>query len=152
MVNHRIIFSLFSILNLSTINVLKAEEILHIGAIPDQNPERLNRLYKILSSELSEQLNVQVRYMPVTNYAAAVTAFRTGDLDLVWFGALTGVQARLQTKGSKVIAQRDIYEKFHSIFIANKKSSIQKINNINDLKTLKGIILLLALKVQHQED
>ena len=130
--------ALLSIFNLSTIGTLKAEEILRIGAIPDQNPERLNRLYKVLSSELSEQLNVQVRYKPVTNYAAAVTAFRTGNLDLVWFGALTGVQARLQSKGSKVIAQRDIDEKFHSVFIANKKSSIQKINNINDLKTLKG--------------
>ena len=65
------------------------------------NPERLNRLYKALSSELSEQLNVQVRYKPVTNYAAAVTAFRTGDLDLVWFGALTGVQAEFKTKAPR---------------------------------------------------
>ena len=133
----KITVAFLSTFNLLTISSLKAEEILRIGAIPDQNPEHLNRLYKVLSSELSEQLNVQVRYVPVTNYAAAVTAFRTGNLDLVWFGALTGVQARLQSKGSKVIAQRDIDEKFHSIFIANKKSSIQKINNINDLKILK---------------
>ncbi len=129
--------ALLSIFNLSGVNALKAEEILIIGAIPDQSPERLNRLYKVLSSELSEQLNVQVRYKPVTNYAAAVTAFRTGSLDLVWFGGLTGVQAKLQTKGSKVILQRDIDKKFHSVFIANKKSSIKKINNINALKTLK---------------
>ena len=133
----KIAIALLSIFNLSTIGSLKAEQILLIGAIPDQNPEHLNRLYKVLSSELSEQLNVQVRYKPVTNYAAAVTAFRTKNLDLVWFGALTGVQARLQSKASKVIAQRDIDEKFHSVFIANKKSSIQKINNINDLKKLK---------------
>ena len=132
-----ILISLLSILNFSTINSLKAEEILRIGAIPDQNPERLNRLYKVLSSELSEKLNVNVQYKPVTNYAAAVTAFRTGNLDLVWFGGLTGVQARLQKKGAKVILQRDIDEKFQSVFIANKKSSIQKINNIDELKTLK---------------
>ncbi len=133
----KLAITVLSLFNFSNIGSLKAEEILHIGAIPDQNPERLNRLYKILSSELSEQLNIQVHYKPVTNYAAAVTAFRTGDLDLVWFGALTGVQARIQNKGSKVIAQRDIDEKFHSVFIANKKSSIQKINNINELQTLK---------------
>ena len=125
-------------INLFNFSGLKAEEILWIGAIPDQNPERLNRLYKVLSSELSDQLNVQVRYRPVINYTAAVTAFRTGNLDLVWFGGLTGVQARLQTKGAKVIAQRDIDEKFQSVFIANKKSSIKKINNLNDLKKLKG--------------
>ena len=104
----KITIALLSIFSLYTIGSLKAENILHIGAIPDQNPERLNRLYEVLSSELSEQLNVKVRYKPVTNYAASVTAFRNGDLDLVWFGALTGVQARLQSKGSKVIAQRDI--------------------------------------------
>ena len=137
-INKNINFGLLVLFNLYTLSGLKAEEILYIGAIPDQNPERLNRLYKVLSYELSEQLNVPVRYKPVINYAAAVTAFRTGNLDLVWFGGLTGVQARLQTKGSKVIAQRDIDEKFHSVFIANKKSSIQKIKNINDLKTLKG--------------
>ena len=119
-------------------NSLKAEEILRIVAIPDQKPELLNRLYKILSSELSESLNVQVRYKPVINYSAAVTAFRTGNLDLVWFGGLTGVQARLQTKGAKVIAQRDIDEKFHSVFITNKKSKLSKIDKIEDLKSLKG--------------
>ena len=133
----KIVFGLLTILNISTNNSLKAEEILRIGAIPDQNPERLNRLYENLSSELSDQLNVEVKYIPVTNYASAVTAFRTGNLDLVWFGGLTGVQARLQTKGSKVLVQRDIDEKFHSLFIANKKTLIKKINNINGLKSLK---------------
>jgi len=56
---------------------------------------------------------------------------------LVWFGGLTGVQARLQTKGAKVLVQRDIDEKFHTIFIANKNSNLPNINNINNLKLLK---------------
>ena len=134
----KIVVGILSLLNLSSIDGLNAQEILRVGAIPDQNPERLNRLYNVLSAELSEQLNVKVLYKPVTNYSAAVTAFRTGNLDLVWFGGLTGVQARLQTKGAKVLLQRDIDENFHSVFIANKKSSIQEINEINDLKKLKG--------------
>ena len=134
----KIAISIFSIFNLSSINSLHAQEILQIGAIPDQNPERLNRLYKILSNELSERLNIKVRYKPVVNYAAAVTAFRTGDLDLVWFGGLTGVQARLQTPGAKVLVQRDIDEKFHSVFIANNNSLLPKINNISELKLLKN--------------
>ena len=134
----RIAIAFLSLSSLTTVGTLKAKEILNLGAIPDQNPERLNRLYNVLSTELAEKLNVQVRYIPVTNYAAAVTAFRTGNLDLVWFGGLTGTQARLQTKGSKVIAQRDIDKRFRSVFIANKKSSLQKINDLNDLKSLKG--------------
>jgi len=112
--------------------------VLHIGAIPDQNPEKLNRLYSSLSDELSDQLTVPVQYVPVSNYPAAVSAFRTGSLDLVWFGGLTGVQARLQTPGAKVLAQRDIDAKFTSVFIANGASGLRPISNGDQLTNLKG--------------
>lgn len=117
---------------------LYAKDELIISAIPDQNPEKLNRLYSIFASELSNSLKFNVIYKPVTNYPAAVSAFRNGDLDMVWFGGLTGVQARLQKKGALVIAQRDIDANFHSVFIANTKSNIPLIKNPDDLKLLKG--------------
>ena len=112
--------------------------VLHIGAIPDQNPEKLNRLYSSLSAELSDQLKVPVEYVPVSNYPAAVTAFRTGSLDLVWFGGLTGVQARLQTPGAKVLVQRDIDAKFTSVFIANGASGLRPFSTGDQLTNLKG--------------
>ncbi len=115
-----------------------AQATLRIGAIPDQNPERLNRRYGQLATELSDKLKVPVRYVPVSNYPAAVSAFRTGSLDLVWFGGLTGVQARLQTPGAKVLAQRAIDEKFQSVFIANTSAGLKPFSNINGLKGLKG--------------
>lgn len=111
---------------------------LTVGAIPDQDPELLQRLYSSLADYLEAELGVPVEYRPVTDYAAAVTAFRVGDLDLVWFGALTGVQARLQLPGAEAIAQRDIDEQFHSIFIANADSGIEEIQDISDLAQLKG--------------
>ncbi len=112
--------------------------VLRIGAIPDQNPEKLNRLYGQVAQQLSKQLGVPVRYVPVIDYAAAVGAFRTGDLDLVWFGGLTGVQARLQKPGAQVIAQRDIDASFHSVFIANNRSGLKPINSLKGLSELKG--------------
>ena len=115
-----------------------AQGTLRIGAIPDQNPERLNRRYGQLATELSDKLKVPVRYVPVSNYPAAVSAFRTGSLDLVWFGGLTGVQARLQTPGAKVLAQRAIDAKFQSVFIANTSAGLKPFSNINGLKGLKG--------------
>ena len=114
------------------------QAVLQIGAIPDQNPEKLNRLYGTLSSELSEKLDVPVRYAPVSNYAAAVSAFRTGSLDLVWFGGLTGVQARLQTPGARVLAQRDIDAEFTSVFIANGASGLRPFTSADQLVELKG--------------
>jgi len=115
-----------------------AQAVLQVGAIPDQNPEKLNRLYDSLSQELSERLDVPVRYVPVSNYAAAVSAFRTGSLDLVWFGGLTGVQARLQTPGARVLAQRDIDATFTSVFIANGASGLRPFTSADQLVELKG--------------
>ena len=121
-----------------TVLPVVAQPVLKVGAIPDQNPERLNRLYGALADELSERLNVRVRYLPVSNYPAAVSAFRTGGLDLVWFGGLTGVQARLQTPGAQVLAQRDIDARFRSVFIANTSSGLKPISSINELTGLRG--------------
>ena len=115
-----------------------AGQVLKIGAIPDQNPEKLNRLYGLLSDELSASLDVAVRYVAVSNYAAAVSAFRSGSLDLVWFGGLTGVQSRLQTPGAMVLAQRDIDAEFTSVFIANGASGLRPMTSADQLVQLKG--------------
>lgn len=103
-----------------------------ISAIPDQDPEKLQRLYGGVASYLSKELGVSVVYRPVTDYTASVTAFKVGELDMVWYGGLTGVQARVQVPGAHAIAQRDIDAQFHSVFIVNKKS------DISDLAGLKG--------------
>ena len=115
------------------------KKVLKIGAIPDQNQDILDKRFNLLSKELSKQLDVEVKYIPVINYVAAVTGFRTEDLDLVWFGGLSGVQARLQTPNSIVIAQRDSDKKFKSVFIANKKLQLDSISNIKGLKKLKNL-------------
>lgn len=108
------------------------------GAIPDQDPEKLQRLYSKLATYLQKELGVPVTYKPVTDYTAAVTAFKVGDLDLVWFGGLTGVQAQLQVKGAEAIAQRNIDAQFHSIFVANKNTGLKPIQDVSGLKELKG--------------
>ncbi len=109
-----------------------------MGAIPDQDPQKLQRQYDKLSAYLEKELGVPVKYKPVNDYTAAVTAFKVGDLELVWFGGLTGVQARLQVPGAEAIAQRESDEQFHSLFITNKKSGLKPFKDISDLKQLKG--------------
>ena len=111
---------------------------LRISAIPDQDPEKLNRLYGLLATYLAEALNVEVEYVPVTEYSAAVSLFRAGDLDLVWFGGLTGVQASLSTPGSVVVAQRDIDASFRSVFIANTNAGIPSITDVAGLAAFDG--------------
>ena len=129
-------FVLFFLLSFFSEPLKSKEKILRIGAIPDQNQEILDKRFNLLSNELSKQLDIKIKYFPVVSYVSAVTAFRTNHLDLVWFGGLSGVQARLQTPNSIVLAQRDIDKEFQSIFLTNKKFSIKRTKNIKDLKLL----------------
>jgi len=114
------------------------EDVLRIGAIPDQEPERLQRTYGLLADYLENELEVDVEYVPVTDYQGAVTAFGVGDLDVVWFGGLTGVQARLEVDGAEAIAQRDIDAEFTSVFIANESSGLTPIDSVDGLAALEG--------------
>lgn len=108
-----------------------------LGAIPDQDPEILQRRFGLLGDYLEQELGVPVEYKPVTDYAASVTAFRVGDLDMVWFGGLTGVQARLQVDGAEALVQRALDEEFHSVFIANTDSGLTPFEDIEGLSQLK---------------
>lgn len=111
---------------------------INLGAIPDQDPELLARNYGLLADYLTEELGVTVNFEPVTAYEAAVSQFRVGDLDLVWFGGLTGVQARLQVEGAEAIAQRDIDAKFTSVFIASVDSGIEPVSDVAGLSAVAG--------------
>jgi len=114
---------------------LSGDELV-IGAIPDQDPELLARNYDLLADYLETELGVEVRFQPVTAYDAAVTAFRVGDLQLVWFGGLTGVQARLQVDGANAIVQRDIDERFTSVFIAGSDTNLAPLGTVSELDQL----------------
>jgi phosphonate transport system substrate-binding protein len=117
----------------------KTKETLRIGAIPDVAPDRLLQINSAMATYLEKSLAVKVEYVPVADYNAAVNLFRLGDLDVVWFGGLTGVQARLQTPGAVLLAQRDIDENFHSVFIANSSVKIPPVNVVGNLVFLKGL-------------
>ena len=112
--------------------------VLKISAIPDQDPAKLTTINAAMAEYLSAEVGRKVEYIPVTDYAAAVSLFNTGDLDMVFFGGLTGVQARLQTPGAVLLAQRDIDDAFQSVFIANTETKIAPIDDVKELTVLKG--------------
>lgn len=112
---------------------------LRVGAIPDQDPEILQRSYDRLAGLLEVRLpGVSVRYVPVTDYQGAVSGFRAGDLDLVWFGGLTGVQARLEVPGAEAILRRDMDGRFTSVFITRPDSGLAPMAEVSDLSAVAG--------------
>lgn len=103
---------------------------LYIGGIPDQDVSILEARFEGLADYLSAETGLDVRYSPSTDYAAVVTGFRNDNIQLAWYGGLTGVQARLAVPGSIAIAQRPRDEAFHSVFI--KRAGLD-IANLGDL-------------------
>jgi phosphonate transport system substrate-binding protein len=93
-------------------------------AIPDQNSTELEQKFAPVASYLSAQLGVPVKYLPTTSYDASVNSFKNGDVQLAWFGGLTGVQARKAVAGAQAIAQGKIDPKFKSYFVANVDTGI----------------------------
>ena len=105
-------------------------DTLYIGGIPDQDVAVLEERFNKLSQYLTEQTGITVEYLPSADYAAVVTAFRNGDIDLAWYGGLTGVQARLAVDGAVAIVQREADEAFHSVFVAAPDSGIASLENL----------------------
>lgn len=111
---------------------------LKISAIPDQDPSKLVAINSAMADYLSKALAIKVEYVPLTDYAASVSLFKTGDVDMVFFGGLTGVQARLQTPGATLLAQRDIDAVFQSVFIANVDAGVQPLAETAQLEAYDG--------------
>ncbi|MGG0719658.1 putative selenate ABC transporter substrate-binding protein [Robertmurraya massiliosenegalensis] len=113
-------------------------EVFKIGAIPDQNAADLNRSMEQIADYLANETGLEVKYVPSVDYAALVTAFERGEIQLAWFGGLTSVQAMSLVDGSEAIAQRPRDEDFHSVFIAQKDLQLDSIEDIKGLSFTFG--------------
>ncbi|SEG19208.1 putative selenate ABC transporter substrate-binding protein [Marinobacterium lutimaris] len=101
-------------------------------AIPDEDESRLQERFGKVADYLSEQLDVDVQYIPVKSYAAAITAFRNDQVQLAWFGGLSGVQARKLVPGSEALAQGYEDQFFKSYIIANTSTGLEAGDELSD--------------------
>jgi phosphonate transport system substrate-binding protein len=99
-------------------------------AIPDQDTTRLQERFGRIADYLAEQLHLKVTYIPVKSYAASVQAFKNNEVQLAWFGGLSGVKARLDVPGSVAIAQGAEDVAFRTYFIANTSTGLSFSENL----------------------
>ena len=102
-----------------------AAEPLVFTAIPDQDETKLRERFQKVADYLAEELDTEVRFVPVKSYAAAVTAFRNNQVQLAWFGGLSGVQARQLVPGSEALAQGVEDAQFRTYFIAHESTGLE---------------------------
>ncbi len=105
-------------------------------AIPDQDTARLQERFGQVATYLQQQLGVEVRYVPVKSYEASVSAFKNNEVQLAWFGGLSGVQARLAVPGSQAIALGEEDLEFVTYFIAHTGTGLSAEDSLPE--ALKG--------------
>jgi len=102
---------------------------LQFTAIPDQDTSRLEARFSKVADYLSKQLGVKVRYIPVKSYAASIQAFKEDEVQLAWFGGLSGVQARRTNPHAAALAQGKEDQEFITYLIANRNTGLKASEN-----------------------
>ncbi len=97
-----------------------------LTAIPDQDTASLEKRFGKIAEYLTDQVGVPFSYVPVKSYSASVQAFKNDEVQMAWFGGLSGVQARLAVKGSVAIAQGEEDQRFVTYFIAHHSTGLSE--------------------------
>jgi phosphonate transport system substrate-binding protein len=111
---------------------VSAQQVLKVTTIPEEAATEQVRKFGPLTRYLERSLGMKVEFTPVNDYPAAVEALVNKQVDLVWFGGFTHVQAQIRSGGKVIaIAQREEDDnKFRSVFIAQKDSGITKLADL----------------------
>jgi phosphonate transport system substrate-binding protein len=127
---HSTLLKSLLLLSLSAAPAL-AQQTLKVTTIPEEAATEQIRKFGPLTKYLERTVGMKVEFTPVNDYPAAVESLVNKQVDLVWFGGLTFVQAHLRSGGKVVpIAQREEDTQFRSVFISQTDSGIKTLADL----------------------
>jgi len=103
-----------------------ADKVLRFSAIPDQDTTAQAERYAPATKWLSDKLGIKVEFIASSDYPSSVDKFTTGDIQLAWFGGVSGVQARNEVPGSQALVSGEKDLAFKSYFIAHESTGLEK--------------------------
>jgi phosphonate transport system substrate-binding protein len=110
---------------------LSAQTVLRVTTIPEEAATEQIRKFGPLTKYLERTVGTKVEFVPVNDYPAAVEALVNKQVELVWFGGFTYVQAQIRSGGKIIpIAQREEDTKFRSVFITQTNSGIKSLADL----------------------
>jgi phosphonate transport system substrate-binding protein len=105
---------------------------LRITAIPDANKDTLREDQDKILAWLEARTGVKAVFLPVENYAAAVTALSTGQAELGWLGGVTTVQAMKVSQGKVFpLITRDEDRHFKSYVIVRTSLGAKSLKDLS---------------------
>lgn len=126
------------------INAASSDNVFTFTAIPDQDKSDLHSRFEKIATYLAQQLHIPVKYVAVKSYGAAISAFRNNQVQLAWFGGLSGVKARHLVPDSFAIAQGYEDQFFKSYFIAHHSTHLPLSDNL--APTIAGLTFTFGAK------
>jgi len=115
----------------STSISLSAQTVLRVTTIPEEAVTEQIRKFGPLTKYLERTVGMKVDFVPVNDYPAAVEALVNKQVELVWFGGFTYVQAQIRSGGKIIpIAQREEDTNFRSVFITQTNSGIKRLTDL----------------------
>lgn len=113
------------------VSAASAQQVLRVTTIPEEAATEQIRKFGPITRYLEKSLGMKVEFTPVNDYPAAVEALVNKQVDLVWFGGFTHVQAQIRSGGKIIpIAQREEDTKFRSVFIAQTNSGLKQLSDL----------------------
>jgi phosphonate transport system substrate-binding protein len=110
---------------------VQAQQVFKVTTIPEEAATEQIRKFGPIVKYLESKLGMKVEFTPVTDYPAAVEAMVSKNVDLVWFGGFTFVQASVRSGGKVIpIAQREEDTRFQSVFITKADSGIKSLADL----------------------
>lgn len=108
----------------------RAQPALKVGMVPDAGATQVSIQEKApLKAYLEQALHRPVDLVIPTNYNATVEGLGNGSLDVAYLGGLTFVKARARS-GVLPLVQRDVDQKFQSLFITRPSSGIASVGQL----------------------
>jgi phosphonate transport system substrate-binding protein len=131
---------------------LRAADAIKVGMVPDAGATQVSIEEKApLRDYLAKVIGTKVELIIPTNYNATVEALGNGSLDFAYLGALTYVKAH-DRYGVLPLVQRSADKSFHTLFITQSTSPIQKLADCKGKRFAFGDINSTAGHlIPHQE-
>ena len=106
-------------------------DVLRVAILPDENASELIKVNQDLKVYLEDKLNKKIKLIVTTDYSSMIEAMRFKRIELAYFGALSYVMAKSKVDIEAFAAQMKKGSiMYHGVIIANKKSGINKIEDI----------------------
>jgi len=106
-------------------------DILRVAILPDENASELIKQNKKLQVYLENRLGKKIELVVTTDYSSMIEAMRFSRLELAYFGPLSYVMAKQKSEIECFAAQMKKGSiVYRSVIIANKKTNINKIEDI----------------------